>query len=346
VNTTLFTSRHAVLAALLCAAFVGWMLFLGCSPGSRAGADPGFVLWTGWIALFLMVVVTVYTLRKYVHRLRLDPAVRKLVTYEQVQRVARQMEQVEASLAELRIKIRKGLLQDPKEALLLANKILKDQGVFSRMEARVESGKEVAAPFAVRLHTRQPLGRVSRWLHVHLYYGLLAGVLVLLHGRYSFASPLGAALSLLTFLVIGTGVLGVWLFAAGPAWITRLERDLTIEEGFVLERHFSSKLESIRNDKKLDPVVKILLRDLDGAGAAFVGKATEALTLVQKQEPASQQALRDALVLMSQRSRVLSGYRSLQRMRWLMNAWRLVHIPATVLLLAMTAVHILSVAWY
>ena len=346
MNTSLFASRHALLASLLCAGFVAWLLALGASPGSRAGADPGYVLWSGWSALLLMLVVTLYSLRKYLHKLRLDPWARNLVTYAQVQQVARQMERVEAALGELRLKVQKGLLSDPREVQQLTNKILSDAGVAQRMVARVERGGDATRPVSIRIETRQPLGAVSRWLHVHLYYGLASGVLVFLHGRFSLASPLGAALSGLTALVIITGLFGIWLFAVGPGWITRLERDLTIEEGFVLERHFRAKLDGITNDPRLDPVVKLLIRDVAAAGRGFTRTAKDALLLVQKQDPVAQQALRDALVLMAQRSRVLSGYETLRRLRFWMNAWRLVHIPATVLLLGVVGVHILSVTWY
>ena len=55
--------------------------------------------------------------------------------------------------------------------------------------------------------------------------------------------------------------------------------------------------------------------------------------------------VRDLLVLHGQRGRIEAEWARLARLRTVLNAWRLVHVPCSVALLALVLVHVLSI-WY
>jgi hypothetical protein len=60
-----------------------------------------------------------------------------------------------------------------------------------------------------RLPSRPWVGRRSKWLRGHLWFGTVSGVFLLCHARVRLGGPLTATLSVLTFLVIVTGWLGI-----------------------------------------------------------------------------------------------------------------------------------------
>jgi hypothetical protein len=52
------------------------------------------------------------------------------------------------------------------------------------------------------------------------------------------------------------------------------------------------------------------------------------------------------LALLGQRRKVAAELQRLERVRWLMNAWRPIHIPASIALLAAIVVHVMSIWLY
>ncbi len=57
-------------------------------------------------------------------------------------------------------------------------------------------------------------------------------------------------------------------------------------------------------------------------------------------------AMRDALALIGQSWRVQRQFRELRGVRHAFMAWRLVHVPASLFLVGLLAIHVFSVWWY
>lgn len=342
-KSLLASARHGVPAALLCIGFTFWLLKIDARPGSREGSDVDYLLWSGWVAFGLMLVVTAYAARKYIHKLRLSPETRHPVS-------VRALEKAESKLTEIRRGIMRGTLTTVAEVRDLAQRVLKEEGVRRVAKVIVRDGGPGEPRIVVTCEPTEPLGRVATWMHSHIYYGLASGFIVYLHGANSFASPLGAAMNLLTWIVIGTGIVGTFLFMAGPTWMTRIERDLCFEERFVLDRSIEKKIDELCSGEKLkaddvQPLVKPF-RAVERSGSDVDARLTEALTAAVAAKPELQASFADLAVLIAQRTRVRSGLAKLMRIRWLINIWRAVHIPASIVLLAIVAVHIVSVWWY
>jgi hypothetical protein len=333
VNLTLFKSRHAFGALLLVAAFAAWPAIGDFGLGARRGSRTDYVLWSGWTALAAMLAVTAYSARKYVHRFSGSPEFRLRAT-------ARSLERAEARLNDLRADVLRGKVRARSDAEALARRALKEEGAGRVLRAEVVDGPAEGPRFVIRVFPTEPLGRVATWLHVHAWYGLASGVLVWLHGGASFGSPLGAALNALTLTVILTGVLGILLWAAGPRWMTAREKDFTFEDAFVQNRSLKRKIAAAR--AKLEPATLALFNDAVVVPSGFREAATRAAAGAATLPPPSRTALMDALVLAGQRRRVQTELSRLATIKFWINLWRAVHVPATILLLGAAVVHVLQ----
>ncbi|MCZ6597111.1 MAG: hypothetical protein O7B99_05715 [Planctomycetota bacterium] len=369
VNTSFFRSLHALWALVVAGGFVAWMVGGGHAPGRGAGSDRGYLLWSGWIALALFAVVVAYSLRKFVHRLGVSPEFRMKVGAESV-------ELAEKEIHALRRRISSGALTEKGEVASQARKILKEAGVDKILRAEVREvvvGDESTVEIALR--PTEPLGRVAKWMHAHIYLGLASAVLVWIHGGGDLASPMAILLNGLSFLVIATGIFGIVVWALGPTWMTRAERDLTIEEAFVIERGLGRKVDAARTDEPYRTALETLgppeWKDawLAGAASGRFGddvraglRATRDEALAagrrakEEQDKDAQKeargrlaacaALQDHSALVAQHGRVSSTLRALMRIKLLMNVWRIVHVPASVALIGLLGFHVFSVWWY
>jgi len=202
--------------------------------------------------------------------------------------------------------------------------------------------------------SREPILRVSRWIPAHVYYGLAAGCLVWLHGGGNFATPMGALLNGLSAIVLGTGIAGILLWTFGPTWLTRNERDLSLEETFNFREHYRRKVREAETELR----AAIEAKRPDRAGALLEGlqrlgerpgRGEETRRFLGDLPPELQPDLslfRDVLVLRSQCRNVEAEWRRLGRIRFALGIWRAVHVPASIVLLTLVGVHVFSVWWY
>ncbi|NRA96813.1 MAG: hypothetical protein HRU14_11465 [Planctomycetes bacterium] len=336
MNLALFRSSWAIVAALLSGGFVVWLTLTGASAGSRAGSDVTILLASGWTTLAIMIAVCLYSLRKFVHKLGISPEFKMKTSLDK-------LEQAEQELNEIRRRILLGLLSDEDEIRDAAQRILESTGVDRICRATVTKNPSMGPSFIVGVEPTEPLGRMSKWLHFHVYIGLASGVLLWVHGGLSMASPMGVILNGLAALVIVTGVIGTFLFALGPRWMTRAEKDMNYEEAFVLERSLESKIRDAYGALKPEQVRRF----------SRVGKTTgsaqaqrTALLQVIETEPESREEFADVMVLVSQRKRILHDLRGAARIKFVINIWRALHVPASLLLIGFSVVHTVSVIWY
>jgi hypothetical protein len=284
-----------------------------------------------------MVAVVVYSLRKFIHRLGWSPEFRMRTPVEALERAQTRMN-------EIRRAIMLGHLKSQSEVERQANRVLREEGAHRICRAAAKRGESDGPAFEIEIRPTEPLGRVSKWLHFHAYVGLATGVVLYVHGGGTFESPMGAILNGLTLLIILTGVLGIVLFALGPRWMTRAERDMNFEEAFVLARSLKEKIKEAYAALPENQVTEF--RSAERSRSTSVVVQQTALMKIVELDPQSEKDLQDVMVLVGQRRRILQDLRQASRVRLLINAWRLVHIPATILLMGFVAVHVFSVWWY
>ncbi|MCA9323408.1 MAG: hypothetical protein KDB53_21920 [Planctomycetes bacterium] len=340
MNWTLFRSIHLLIALAISGGFVAWLVLLGAEPGSREGSDVNYNLWSGWVAFAFMVVACLYSARKYMHKLGYSPEFKRRVSP-----VA--LERADSRLNDVRRKIARGFLKTETEVTEQTRRIVAEEGVGRVLRVSVE--RDDSGDMVVRALPPEPFGRMLGWLHGHVYYGLFSGVLVWLHGAGSLESPLGLAMNLLTYLVILTGIVGIFLFAIGPTWLTRNEKtDMNFEDVFVLEASLGEKITELEAKFEGEKVILGHLQTAARARGRSEGIIQRELeqALATEAGAKNQDLLRDVMVLIGQRSRMRRSLGRLTRIRFWMNIWRAIHVPASILLMAIVVGHIISVWIY
>jgi hypothetical protein len=222
---------------------------------------------------------------------------------------------------------------------------------------------------------REPLGRLAAWLHVHVWWGVAAALLVWFHGGARTGSTMGLWLNGLSAFVIASGLAGAALWSIGPTLLTRAERELTVERAFGLRDHLARKIaeaqaapaaraqaaadEAAAADAAATAAAAAATREglagaaLDAATKA-AKKAADAATKARAKATAAAAAIPteierlgpEVATLVGQFAAVAEEARRLGRYRALLRGWRLVHVPASILLLALVAVHVYGVCYY
>lgn len=335
MNTTLFRSRHGIAACAMVVGLFGMSVAGGISFGRGVGSDRGFMLLTGWVSLALLLSVAAYVLRKYAHRGGYSPERAFKVDHASI-------EQAENDIHRLQQRISSGALNTAATIAAEAKSILKRAGVQRVNRALVEQENGDSGAWTVRMVPTEPLGRVARWMHVHIFYGTAFGAVLLMHSGFLPGSTFGLALASLGYIVFVTGLIGIFLWARGPRWLTAREHDLSIEEASALYASLGRKRsEAIA---AFSPDVAARLGQLVRGPRAATSSLQAMLKDLISQDPERQAEIQDVTALITQERLVHKELKALRRVRASFMAWRIIHIPAALLLTGLVAVHVFSIA--
>lgn len=309
MNLGIYRSFHAVFAASVVAAFVLWHWLAPLPFGSRDDNNLGFLLTTGWVAVACYLVLALYAVRRAAHRLRLSPEFAWKAKLPDLERA-------QSALRELQNRVQRREIAGQGPVLQAARAVLRQHGVQRVLRVAVQRDPQALGLVQVVVAPREPLGRLAAWLHAHIYWGFCAALVVWFHGGVRIGSTMGLWLNGLSYFVIGSGMLGALLWTFGPTWLTRAERELSIEKAFALREHYARKVAEAN---------------------AAVMNATDVDNVTRRV---------DLQILQGQLASVQTEAARLGRYRALLRGWRLVHVPCSVLLLALVAVHVLSIYYY
>jgi hypothetical protein len=333
VNWGLLRSYHALLClglvVLLLAMFgqAGWPIEVNGVFPSR-----NLRLGTGVISLLLLVGVGAYVLRKYAHRGGYSPEFKMRTAYAKI-------EAGNHAIVALQARVDRGDLTGLKDVRKEAQRALKKAGASKVNRAIVE--QDAAGHIRLRIAPTQPLGRMARWLQVHVWYGWLFGPVVLLHAGLNWPSVLGQLMIVLVAMVWLSGLVGIFMWARGPAMLTRQEQDLSIEEAHSLNSTLSQKIGLLLS--AMDPGVASKVRSAQKSMSFLEDSAWGALGSLQLPDPLTMDDLR---CLLGQKANVRKELGRLSRVRWMIMGWKLFHVPAALALAVMTAVHIYTIWTY
>jgi hypothetical protein len=310
MNVGLFRSRHALVAGALVAVLAAWHAAADQPFGSRDAANGAYLLVTGWLGFALFLVLAAYAVRRAAHRLRLSPEFGWKVPL-------RNLEAAGAQVNELQNRVTRRELTGIAAVRREACAILRRHGVHRVLRVEVQRDPHVLGALRVVTLPREPLGRLASWLHAHVYYGAAAAFVVWFHGGLRTGSTLGLLLNVGSGIVLATGAVGIVLWSLGPTWLTRAERELSLEKVWALRGHLRRKLAAVE---------RAVQETTGGHGEVH--------------------HRRDLAVLGGQRKLLEAEWRRLARFRLLLRGWRIVHVPASILLLALVGVHVLAVSLY
>lgn len=337
MNRSLFTSWYALVAVIVAGGFVAWPWVMDIRTGPVAGSDRTFLLWSGWTALGLYLLVMAYVLRKYIHKMGISPEFRMKVG-------TARLEAAQKRLGAIRRQILAGTLTDARLIRDRARDALREEGVHRIVRAEVRPGADPRdPPHVIEILPTEPLGRMAIWLRAHLYLGMAAAVLVLLHGGLAWDSPMARLLNGLSLFVIGSGLVGIAMWARGPTWLTRRERELSIEKTYALDRSLARRVTEAR--ALIDPAIQPILHDVERGPGEFRQRAEAALQAVRELGTHVAEA-QDLLAVLGQHHEVKRELHALWKIRMWINAWRVVHVPVALLLVVVVSIHVFSVLWY
>jgi hypothetical protein len=362
MNLGFFRSRHAIVALLAIAVFSAWHFVAPQPFGYRSDENVLYLLTTGWVAVTLYLVLALYAARRAAHRLRLSPEFGWEAQLHQ-------LEAAQTHLSELQNRINRREIADKSLVKAASRDILRKNNVQRVLRVDIQRDKRALGLLQLDVQPRNALGRLSSWLSAHVWYGIAAALLVWFHGGGRSGTTMGLALNSLSYFVIGSGLVGAMFWSLAPTWLTRAERELTIEKAFALRDHFDRKVRdgekaissapqrkqaavqevadleqrvqaaksaaSDSKDKALKKAVKDAEKDLKKAQASIKAVDQEADNLPT-----------ELVILKGQRDHVRKEAARLDRYRTLLRGWRILHVPCSVVLLALVAVHVISIYYY
>ncbi|MCK5941260.1 MAG: hypothetical protein KAI24_04750 [Planctomycetes bacterium] len=361
MNLAFLRSPHAIVAILAVVAFVAWHLATPRPFGDRGDDNVWFLLTTGWVAVAAYVALALYAARRAAHRLRLSPEFGWEAKLPQLERAQTQLTELENRVARRELAGRATVRNAARE-------ILKQHGVQRVLRVDVQRDASALGLLRLDVQPRNALGTLASWLSAHVWYGVAAALLVWFHGGGRCGSTMGLLLNALSYFVIGSGLLGAFFWAVGPTWLTRAERELSIEKAVALREHFDRKCRQAqqaldsgpeRRQRAVAEVEACEAAAADAAAAAAGSKDKQLSKAKKEADKALKKANADVAaidkelatlpaelaVLQGQRLQVRREASRLERYRTLLRGWRLLHVPCSVALLALVAVHVLSI-WY
>lgn len=198
-------------------------------------------------------------------------------------------------------------------------------------------------------------GRMSTWLRMHIFMGLVGPYMVLLHTSWKF-NGLAGIVMLLTVIIVISGVIGRYIYTAIPRTV-----DGTEVETAELARHIAVIEDSLRKLETSRPEISRTLsqsirRNAIKADSSaqfflfrFISDFDDQIRLWQAKRRIDPHYRIEATELGS----LLRRKRQLQRQassliaaRRLLSLWHAVHIPIGMILFATTFVHIIGAVYY
>jgi hypothetical protein len=201
------------------------------------------------------------------------------------------------------------------------------------------------------------IGRAQTWMRGHLWLGLLSLLLILFHAGFAFRGPLTLVLMLLFFIVIGSGVLGAALQHYVPGLMTsRVPLETIYEEIPHVRAQLREEADQLVAGISRNALVEIEHDDRERFREAYLNKVRPYLENPEMSDAELADPLRSGETFEALR-RLLAPpmhgvlddlenicgeeqqlSRQIRIYRWL-HAWLLVHVPLSIALLVLGAVH-------
>lgn len=207
---------------------------------------------------------------------------------------------------------------------------------------------------------RSRFGTLEQWLQSHIYLGVLSLVVLLFHTGGRFNDKVAVTTIVLVAIVVLSGIFGAILYATVPRLLTEVESNLTVEDisdqlnqlGRAMARIASGR--SAAFQRIYDELVRqtapgglagwrLILSRLSHKKQVDAADWARLISIAPKEE---QEDLRQMLVLSRQRKELLLRLIFQQRYKNFLEAWLYIHVPFTIALLVMAALHIIGVFYY
>lgn len=213
------------------------------------------------------------------------------------------------------------------------------------------------------------VGTLEGWLQAHVYLGLLAPVVVLLHTGFRFEDRVALAAFGVMALVALSGVVGATFYTVYPRLLTEVQSNLAPAETSERLNRLTASMARLASGRSpafegvYREVVgsatprglagwKLLLGRLPGGGGG-PGAAPEGgrggnrwTRLLAQVPPEEQEALRQLLMLARQHRELHLRLAYQERYKNLLDVWLWVHVPLSIVLLILIAAHVIAAMYF
>ncbi|MBP7689293.1 MAG: hypothetical protein KA765_15360 [Thermoflexales bacterium] len=188
------------------------------------------------------------------------------------------------------------------------------------------------------------IGRMSTWLQIHIFTGLVGPFMVLLHTSWKF-NGLAGVLTLMMIIIVLSGIVGRYIYTAVPRTVDGAEvalRDL--EQQIALA---DVKLQEL-GASRLSPVASSAngLSLVFGRTLAQWRYRREIDRALMSIGAAGQSHAKQLRQLFDDRFRIQQQMQSLATARRFLAVWHTIHIPIGVALFTLSAIHIVETIYY
>jgi predicted membrane channel-forming protein YqfA (hemolysin III family) len=206
---------------------------------------------------------------------------------------------------------------------------------------------------------RSTFGTLEQWLQSHIYLGVVVFVILLFHTGGRFHDRIAVWTLVLAGIVVVSGIVGAILYVTVPRLLTEVESNLTVDEISDQLNQLARSMARIASGRSaaFQRIHDELVRQTTPGGLAGWRLLLSRLGRKKQQESAwarlialvpkeEQEELRQMLVISRQRRELLLRLIFQQRYKNVLEFWLYVHVPFTVALLVMSAVHVAAVFYY
>jgi hypothetical protein len=191
-------------------------------------------------------------------------------------------------------------------------------------------------------------GRMSLWLQAHIVTGIVGPYLVLLHSGWRFQG-LAGLLTLLTVIVVVSGLIGRYIYTAVPRSL-----DGAVLQIIDLEQRILS-IEQELEKQNIDVRTKELAAatTVPRNGLLFIlarpllrWRAWRVLRRVARERGVGHRARAEVMKLLVERQGLQMQVQALDTTRWVLALWHALHVPLTGALFTLAFVHIFGALYY
>ena len=205
---------------------------------------------------------------------------------------------------------------------------------------------------------RKRRGPLRYWMLAHAYIGVIAGIVILLHGGNKSGGLLTTALMISWDLVIFTGIVGIITYFIAPRMLTRIEgAPLLLDDLKARREELQKEVNAALASEPLARVVKKKVIPRFASLGYLLRQYLKREDLDRMIEAAKRDLARERAQLPNDRERmkldrVIESVATLRRVDALiflhrsMKAWLPPHVATTSLMLALMIVHIIQVIYY
>jgi len=201
---------------------------------------------------------------------------------------------------------------------------------------------------------------LQQWLSAHVYLGLSLIVIATLHAGFQVGWNVHTLAYVLMLIVILSGIWGIYFYIALPGRMSANRGGMTLDQIVALiadidrnALNLSVRLGDDINDLIRDSVENTrigggMARQLSGRDPACpTARALDRVSALVKSSTSGDAEIgRQLVVHLARKNRLLTVARLDVKYRAWLNLWLLVHVPATVGLVAALVAHIVSVFFY